>query len=434
MKRILGYLLFLLFVGSLLFGIAYLLERDWTASIMPLAMAAIYLYLSAKLLQSQKSATPSEAHTEHQAAEQDGKESKEQNDLDINAFEIAERLIEAFEPQLASARTGTKLKYFDAISGYLYGLTYGYLKAEDKLSQDNHFSLTENIHLGVFGDIEDVAKMLREHFVKNSYYRTDFGKSVFNYAADDGFKFAKSGGNTALRLNQVLLAAKQHESSGVEEALHSLGKGTRAAIEYTKENIISPISHLSGEFKRCTYCDEKVKLRAKKCKHCGEWLSETEPPKKPKKKAAKKSSGITKTSGTKPKAVKRKVDSAPSAEMVTSEILLIMKEISPSNTAAKIKVRTNDFAVGYLLGYVDGYMQRNKLFETDDIERAAFCTIVLSSIFGTEEGPYMFRIAAEQQLDNKDLHLGMQIGGEEGFRHIAPEETSLAKEFLRPQS
>ena len=393
-------------------------------------MAAIYLFLSSKLLQFKNDKQKTDSQLESEKKRMDSYESNDKSNLDIDAFEIAEALIEAFHPQLEIARSGTKLKHFDAISGYLYGLTYGYLKAVDKLSHDNHFSLMENIHLGVFGDINDVANMLREHFVNNSYYRTEFGKLVFNHAAEDGFQFAKTDGEAALRLNQVIVAAKKHDSSGLEEALHLLGKGTRAALNFTKASFKDTASQFKEEFKRCPFCDEKVKPRAKKCKHCGEWFSQSEEVIKSKTKTTKKIPKKTKSVKPKAKTLEKDADTGTAANAVMSEIQLIMREVSRSNTAAKLKVQSSNFALGYLLGYVDGYLQRNQLFETDDVERIAICTQVFIDIFGHKEGSRIFGTALGQQLDNKDIHLGMRVGGEEGFRQVDPHESSLPKEFL----
>ena len=431
MKRLLGYFLFLLSIIAVFFGTSYLINKEWSYSIAPLAMAALYLFLSAKLLKPEEGKRAIQDQTG--ATDQSPKEydSVNKSDIQIDFFEISELLIEALQPQLATAKTGKKLKHSDAISGYLYGLTYGYLKAEEKLSADNHFSLTENIHLGVFGEVDDVFNMLSKHFVDNSYYGTDFGRGVFNHAAEDGFQFAKSGDKTALRLSEILLATEKHKTSELGEALHSLGKGTKAAINFTKENLINPLSQIPEEYKRCPYCDEKVKLQAKKCKHCLEWFSENEEAYKLQKVHAKKKTSETKTSKPKLQVNRKGSDAVAAAKTVTAEIQLIMKEISLSNTAAKIKIQTNDFALGYLLGYVDGYLQRNQLFENEDIERIAVCTFVFINIFGSDNGSRIFGVAADQQLDNKNIHLGMKIGGGEGFNFIAPSSSSLAKEFLK---
>ena len=433
MKRLLGYFLFLLSVISALFGVKFLIVKEWSYSAFPLAMAAIYVFFAAKLLQSQEN-----RHTDKENSENENNEKKQTNvsdnsAIEIDAFEISEILIKALESQLATSMVGKKFKHPDAISGYLYGLTYGYLKAEDKLSKSNHFSLTENIYLGIFGDVIAVTGMLREHFIENLHYNTGFGRSVFNIAAEDGFQFAKSNGKIILRLEQVLVAAQKNKTAGLEDALYSLGKGTRAAINFTKENIINPISPPLADYKRCPFCDEKVKYAAKKCKHCGEWFSDEQlrqsPLKNVSKKTSKKASITKKNSGE----IEQNNEPANAANSVTKEIQLILNLIDQSKKAAEIKIRTNDFALGYILGYVDGFLQRKKLFEDDEIERIAVCTFVFIDLFGNKDGPSIFGNAADKQLDNKEIHLGMRIGGEEGFNHIASNKSSLFNEFTKPK-
>ena len=214
--------------------------------------------------------------------------------------------------------------------------------------------------------------------------------------------------------------------------MHLLGNKTRAVMSFASENLNNAFSQLGEEYKRCPFCDEAVKQQAKKCKYCGEWFSKGKVSAEQKKKAPKKK--INKSKVSKPKSVlparEQIVDEV--ADIVTSEIETIMQENSLSSAASRKKLTTNDFALGYLLGYVDGYLQRNKLFETQDIERIAVCTFVFINIFGQKNGAKIFSIAADQQLDNKDIHSGMLIGGEEGFRHIDPSSSNLASDFRKP--
>ena len=53
---------------------------------------------------------------------------------------------------------------------------------------------------------------------------------------------------------------------------YKAGKAIRKKVQSAQEKKSALISSVS-QTKFCEYCDERIKKTAKKCKHCGEWVS-----------------------------------------------------------------------------------------------------------------------------------------------------------------
>ena len=82
----------------------------------------------------------------------------------------------------------------------------------------------------------------------------------------------------------------------------------------------------------------------------------------------------------------------------------------------KSECQQSDFAIGYIMGYVDGLLQKHKL--SDNTERIAVCSLVFIRLFGHDVGAKMIGHGFREQLTNNELQSGLISGGGDAFEQV----------------
>ena len=85
---------------------------------------------------------------------------------------------------------------------------------------------------------------------------------ILDYQAKTSVKSGKYSGKKQIKKTKPTQDTSSYKAGkAVSETVNT--------IKHKKTSIISKVSNT----KFCNYCDERIKKTAKKCKHCGEWVS-----------------------------------------------------------------------------------------------------------------------------------------------------------------
>ena len=172
-----------------------------------------------------------------------------------------------------SGELGNRLSR-NLIFGYLYGVVDGYLQNYENCSHDDQQSLFRKL----------ISKCVREAHIKKINEKTllklisskdsDFVEGVFIGGVDALYwhsdkTFEPCGLDDFIKQNPDKIVKLPPEHA------RQLGKTVGTVIRSSKKHVQKAQSiakeHLP-EYQICPICDEKIKLKAQKCKHCGEWL------------------------------------------------------------------------------------------------------------------------------------------------------------------